>query len=151
MGLSGEDHYVIKRYAVTIKITRTDRPYFAHDYDVPIEVLRVKQSLYGVIFTLDSCVYELDSKGRVHYHGIWSLVEGDAPRFRDFNCKGCSCVIREIYHSTGWKRYMMKDQKVSESGTHPPSGGSTSPVNLDGGSTKEISEVSEDDRAPVAE
>lgn len=99
---------MVKEYAVTIKIQKTDRLYLACDYDAIIAHLRKIQSAYGCEFDVRSYVFELDKLGKVHYHGIWRTIKG-TPLFRKFNHSGCTCMIKEVYYRSGWSNYMKKE------------------------------------------
>lgn len=57
-------------------------------------------------------VSELDSKGKLHYHGILYLDKGF---FRKRLCvKGYHIKLDELYDRAGWIKYILKDQKKEE-------------------------------------
>lgn len=99
----------MKEYAVTVKIQKTDRMYLACDYDSVLKTLMDKQSSNGCDMEVVESIYELDSMGKLHYHGIWKCTKG-VPNYRRFNCKGCTAVMKEVYYRSGWTNYIKKQQ-----------------------------------------
>lgn len=86
-------------FAYTIK-HNTDAP-TAEDYIPFFE----KLEHYKV--NIEYKISELDSKGRLHYHGIIYLTKGF---YRKKLCvKGLHVKLVEIYDKSGWTKYIHKD------------------------------------------
>lgn len=101
------------KYAVTIKIQKTDRIYLASDYEVILAAIIAKQQHYGREFKRIRDIFELDKLGKVHYHGYWELLKGSSPMYKAFNHSGCSCLIKQVYYDSGWMNYINKDRMES--------------------------------------
>lgn len=58
--------------------------------------------------TIIRMVYETDSKGKLHIHGIWQN-NGRTPLFKKMCPQGYHSFFEELYDEDGWNRYIDKD------------------------------------------
>lgn len=98
-------------YAVTVKIVRKTFV-AATDYEPVLSALLSKQEFYGRKLERIRDVYELDSRGVIHYHGYWKLHKGQDVYYKEFNHSGCTCVIKKVYHDSGWLAYLDKQKQA---------------------------------------
>lgn len=57
--------------------------------------------------TISDFVYETDSKGKLHIHGILEVIK--TPYFKSLIPKGYGTKFEEIYDLAGWQRYIHLD------------------------------------------
>lgn len=90
-------------WGFTVKRLGSEMP-TREDYDAVIEKFK------KLCKTISYLVYEEDSEGKLHIHGIIQLDK----RFyrKRLQVTGFHMCLREIYDENGWIRYCDKDQPV---------------------------------------
>lgn len=92
-----------KLYAFTYKIDDVEDP---SEYDYEARILGILRRKYDLI----DHVYEHDSKGKLHVHGIVDFGF-KVPRFTTMVPKGIHSNHKMIYDLDGWRRYLLKEQR----------------------------------------
>lgn len=107
-------------YGFTVKDNRQDVTDYDSFFDRCNKFKCDVQEYYG----------ELDSKGRLHFHGIISIPKGF---YRKKLCMpGLHLDLEEIYDLKGWVKYIKKDLKnrMLSGNVHEELTPPTSPINL---------------------
>lgn len=101
-GLPKEIKAKTDHYGFTFKINDKCNP-SQEDYQPLLKMLSKKGQIVDF-------VYELDSKKKLHLHGIVEFKKN--PYFKNMMYKGCHTFYEPLWNESEWKHYMQKHQKT---------------------------------------